>query len=65
MEKRPLGWTGEGVSAIGLGGMERSPEGGIRADNRPETVRRSCDESLQNLISGERYPESMMGSVNV
>jgi aryl-alcohol dehydrogenase-like predicted oxidoreductase len=49
-------------------GMERGPEGGIRADNRPETVRRSCDESLrlpENLISGERYPESMMKYVNV
>ncbi len=30
-------------------GMERGPEGGIRADNRPETVRRSCDESLRRL----------------
>jgi aryl-alcohol dehydrogenase-like predicted oxidoreductase len=29
--------------------MERGPEGGIRADNRPETVRRSCDESLRRL----------------
>ena len=30
-------------------GMERSPEGHIRADNRPATIRRSCDESLRRL----------------
>jgi aryl-alcohol dehydrogenase-like predicted oxidoreductase len=30
-------------------GMERSPEGQVVADNRPETIRRSCDESLSRL----------------
>jgi aryl-alcohol dehydrogenase-like predicted oxidoreductase len=30
-------------------GMERSPEGGIRVDNRPELIRQSCDASLERL----------------
>jgi len=30
-------------------GMERSPEGRIQVDTRPEVIRRSCDASLQRL----------------
>jgi aryl-alcohol dehydrogenase-like predicted oxidoreductase len=30
-------------------GMERSPEGRIMVDNRPQTIRRSCEESLRRL----------------
>jgi len=30
-------------------GMERAPEGGLQIDNRPETIRASCDASLQRL----------------
>ena len=30
-------------------GMARSPEGRIAVDNRPETIRNSCDESLHRL----------------
>jgi len=30
-------------------GMERSPEGRIQVDNRPETIRASCDASLARL----------------
>lgn len=30
-------------------GMERSPEGRIRVDNRPELIRESCDASLRRL----------------
>lgn len=30
-------------------GMARSPEGRITVDNRPETIRKSCDESLHRL----------------
>lgn len=31
------------------GGMERDASGRLRVDNRPETIRRACDESLQRL----------------
>ena len=30
-------------------GVERSPEGKLVSDNRPETIRESCDASLKRL----------------